>query len=340
MMKALNWGKIISPLRYHAGFAATDWRRRARRSGLVAVLCYHRVVDGGLRPAGQRVDQGVTVATLQAQLRFMLRHFEPVAPSQVLESRPTPRFAVTFDDGYLDNHDLAAPLLRRLGIPAGFYVVSDLVGTTRRFWWDRLLAILQNSARPTLDLHDWLSDPVVAAWPKRIPLDGGPAIDAALALISPQLSAMLPDRVESLVDRLADLLGARQPQVAGETLMDWPHLRALAGQGFEIGAHSASHLNLGLLVGEALAMQVGGAKARIEAQIGAPVKTFAYPYGQKQALSPAAFEAVRRAGYTLAFTAMSGVVSADADAAALPRVALNWPMGFACAHNIAAAITA
>ena len=45
------------------------------------------------------------------------------------EQIPRPLAAVTFDDGYSDFYHHAAPLLRRKGIPATVFVVTDFVGT-------------------------------------------------------------------------------------------------------------------------------------------------------------------------------------------------------------------
>ena len=42
---------------------------------------------------------------------------------------------ITFDDGFQEAHDFAAPILGRLGFPATFFLVSGLMGGTNR--WDR-----------------------------------------------------------------------------------------------------------------------------------------------------------------------------------------------------------
>jgi peptidoglycan/xylan/chitin deacetylase (PgdA/CDA1 family) len=44
--------------------------------------------------------------------------------------------AVTFDDGYRDNFDLAAPVLEKLSLPATFFVVTQWMGTDIVPWWD------------------------------------------------------------------------------------------------------------------------------------------------------------------------------------------------------------
>lgn len=45
--------------------------------------------------------------------------------------------AVTFDDGYKDNFENAAPILLKYGIPATFFVTSGYINSQRVFSWDR-----------------------------------------------------------------------------------------------------------------------------------------------------------------------------------------------------------
>ncbi|MBX9758999.1 MAG: polysaccharide deacetylase family protein, partial [Beijerinckiaceae bacterium] len=43
--------------------------------------------------------------------------------------------ALTFDDGYRDNLEIAAPILRRHGAPYTIYVTTGFVERTARLWW-------------------------------------------------------------------------------------------------------------------------------------------------------------------------------------------------------------
>ncbi|CAN5302842.1 N/A [soil metagenome] len=336
-----NLHKLFSPIAYRAGVYRRGWNTLAQQRGLTAVLCYHRVIaSDDRRKAGLTVDEGITAATFEAQIRFMLRHFEPVEPASAAQPGPSrrPRFAVTFDDGYGDNHDVAAPILLRLGVPAAFYVVSECVGSTRRFWWDRLAAFVRDTGRTSLPLGGLLPD--AASLPREMALQGGDARRAATDSLGAAFRQLDPTLIEPTLERLRLRLDVEDRPLAGDRLMDWSEVRGLAAQGFEIGAHSADHLNLACLDAAQLERQVAGAKQRIEAEIGRPVATFAYPYGGRSNFSAATMQAVRSAGYRAAFTAIPGVVSGDQEATALPRLSLNWPLDFACAHNVQAAIRA
>jgi peptidoglycan/xylan/chitin deacetylase (PgdA/CDA1 family) len=64
-----------------------------------------------------------------------------------------------------------------------------------------------------------------------------------------------------------------------QPLLSGPDLRDLAAQGFEIGAHGATHAPLDSLGPATIEEEVGGSKRRLEDIVGQPVTLFAYPYG-------------------------------------------------------------
>ncbi|HEX3600800.1 MAG TPA: polysaccharide deacetylase family protein [Lacipirellulaceae bacterium] len=82
------------------------------------------------------------------------------------------------------------------------------------------------------------------------------------------------------------------------------HLRELVAAGVEIGAHTRSHADLGRpLSVEELQTEIVGSKRDLETSLGKPVRYFAFPYGQHQNLSAAAFRVAFEAG-------LAGVCSA------------------------------
>ncbi len=71
-----------------------------------------------------------------AQLDFLRAHYRVLPVSQFLsslsspESHDHPAVAITFDDGYRDNYEVAYPLLRRAGLSAAFFLVSSMPAET------------------------------------------------------------------------------------------------------------------------------------------------------------------------------------------------------------------
>lgn len=100
--------------------------------------------------------------------------------------------------------------------------------------------------------------------------------------------------------------GIRQPGGYWEAWehMNWDELGALAAQGFEVGAHSSSHVDLPRCSGEGLRHETEDVKATIERRLGAAVRSFSYPFGRHNARVR---QAVAEAGYQLACTSRYGI---------------------------------
>ena len=127
-----------SPLKRAAKEAYSELAYRARRWAInrirprVTVLLYHRVSDDA------RDNLTVGVEQFDRQMALLRRRFRVMTIEEVLacETVPysgEPMIAVTFDDGYLDNYLHAAPILRRHGVPAAFFVATGIVDRQGRF---------------------------------------------------------------------------------------------------------------------------------------------------------------------------------------------------------------
>jgi peptidoglycan/xylan/chitin deacetylase (PgdA/CDA1 family) len=128
-----RWHKFVVSYAYWRGvwseLTDPDTRRRLQHPPLV--LMYHAIGDQH-EPAGRYL---VPAARFAEQLRWLRRQgYQAVRLDEILEHRreyrlpPARAVAITFDDGYEDNHRLAFPLLRDAGMPATFYLVSSRLG--------------------------------------------------------------------------------------------------------------------------------------------------------------------------------------------------------------------
>ena len=98
----------------------------------IVVLLYHRVSDMA------RDNLTVGVEQFDRQMELIRRHCQPVPIEEVLDSERLtrsrkPRVCITFDDGYLDNYEHAAPILLKHRIPAAFFVSTGMIGSDRPF---------------------------------------------------------------------------------------------------------------------------------------------------------------------------------------------------------------
>lgn len=337
-MSVRSLRKLASPLLYASGSYLRGWRRQAAEQPFTLVLVYHRVVAGRDAVKGHfGIEKGLAADVFEAQLRFMLRHFEPIRASQALEeTTSTLRFAVTLDDGYADNYTVAAPILQRLGIPGTFFVVSDFVGTDRLFWWEQLAEVMRASRVPGLDVQTVLPELAAAGTlPQRLPLHTDALREHAYEALSRAIRTGPHVDVPRHMQRVSEALDVK-PREDGRDygLMDWAQLQTLVRQGHEIGGHTASHSNVVGLGADVIEYEIGASCREIENRLHTPVPCFAYPYGLFDHDDERVAKALWDRGCKIAFTGETGTICQQKNTYELPRTRLNRHYSFACAYNV------
>ena len=107
-----------------------------------------------------------------------------------------------------------------------------------------------------------------------------------------------------VVPRFLD--GVREPSAYWEAWghLDWDDAGVLLAEGFDIGAHSATHPDLRKCTAPQLEVEISGTRALLERRLGREVVTFSYPYGRHDRRVR---DAVDRAGYQLACSSDYGI---------------------------------
>ncbi len=130
------WGALAGGAALFASARWNWWRRTVRG---IPTLMYHKIGDC---PPGTRVPSiWATAAEFRAQLEYLKRHgYESLLFSEFRDAelgrRPMPEkpVLITFDDGFANNHELAFPILRELGMKANAFLVCGRMGGDSR--WD------------------------------------------------------------------------------------------------------------------------------------------------------------------------------------------------------------
>lgn len=313
-------------------------RRLERPPNWLTVVTYHRV---NRLDAVEELDAGVLDATPEAldqQLSLLTRYLTPVSLPELLDhldGRPLPPnpLLVTFDDGYLDNYEIATPVLLRNNVAATFFIATAYVAERHLFWWDRLSWTLKHAQRRRWELE----------MPHRmvVDLDGG--LTAAERQVQRVIKTVPALGIDRFLDHLAE--ASRAPwntEVEGELvrrhMMTWDHVRALRRSGMHVGAHTRTHRVLQMVPVTELGTELAGARADLEAVLREPVLTMAYPIGQSIAADPTIRTAVAAAGYRLGFSYHTGLQDLRAlDALDVHRI--NVDFGDSPARVLARAVS-
>jgi peptidoglycan/xylan/chitin deacetylase (PgdA/CDA1 family) len=270
----------------------------------LTVLAYHRVADHE-NPAFDTYRRNVsaTPAEFCEQMDYAAERFNPVSLEQVeagldggprLPERP---LLVTFDDGYRDNYLAAFPVLRERGIPMAVFLATGFVGSDNPFPWDLAAWCFQHTSRRSAHL------PVLgeAAW-----ATGGER-DRVLASWLEALKRLPDSAREEAIEALPGALGVSAPPGAFAGLcLSWDEVRAMAAAGVCFGAHTERHPILTRVTADRARREVAGSRHRLEAELGVPVRAFAYPNGGRGDLDETTVDLLAETGYRLGFTLFPG----------------------------------
>lgn len=262
-------------------------------------LNYHRIGDG----SQSNLDRGLWSADQDAfdrQLRYLKQHAEVISPDDIDDARKDRRnlhVLITFDDGYLDNYDLAYAALRRNGLPATFFIATGFIDRPRLPWWDEIASLVRGTHRGTLDLGEWLTRPLV--------VDDATREDAIRTLLAKYKS--LPDARASLfLATLRTIAGGRARGGREDLWMTWDMVRDMAANGMTIGGHTINHAILSGLDEEEQWLEISGCAARIEHELGQRMRYFAYPVGGRGTFNAASQRCLTRLGVRYAFSYYGG----------------------------------
>jgi peptidoglycan/xylan/chitin deacetylase (PgdA/CDA1 family) len=288
-------------------------RRRSSRDGPV-ILLYHRVVERDSDPLGVCVSP----ANFMSQLEVLKAERE-IRPLGVLASDAPPNAAaVTFDDGYQDNLDNAAPALAAGGVPATLFVATGHVAEGRGFWWDeveRLLRTAPEGVEPVLTLE-------LAGQRRAFRTGRSQERRIAREHLQRWLQPMAPELIDSALAAIRAWAGVSPEASPAEAdrPMTPDGLRAFVGMpGLAAGAHSRSHRSLRYAGAAGQDAEILGSRDDLTAWLGVEPTCFSYPFGVPGAdLDVTVAARVRAAGYSLAVTTTPGVI-AGADRFMLPR---------------------
>lgn len=320
--------RVVKPLAYGLAATAAPALLHLPRGPRLLVLTYHRVLPED-HPARAYEEQAMVLspARLALHLRLLSQHMPFMHVEDWLDQRdggaalPRLACAVTFDDGWADNHDHAFAVLQQLQVPATIYLATARIGGTLGFWPTRLSRLLCGA---------WARDEgaLVASLAAQLPAVAWPAQVAA-----PQRREALHQLIDGLKQHYIDaqIDDALQAAVGREgvaevpDLLDWQQVRRMADSGLvRFGSHTRNHRRLRAdLPAAVLQDEVQGSAQDIQQYLGRAPAGFCYPNGD---LCAAARDSVK-AHYRYAALNDLGINARAVDPFSLLRVSFHDASG-------------
>jgi peptidoglycan/xylan/chitin deacetylase (PgdA/CDA1 family) len=299
---------------YYSGLVklARWWIRRLGQR--LIILNYHCATGGDLR----------------SHLLYLRRHYRILHLEKALEELYTPRkggqqvfdqrlpLVLTFDDGYHDNYTHGLALVRELQIPITIFLIPGYVESGDYFWWlegKRLVSRAQVSEITIEGRTYRLNQPEERKALARV-------VDERL-----RFATSVAEREAFLITacKLSAVPSSVPPEEKLTLPLKWTEVREMEESGYvSFGAHTMHHPILGYLTDPTeVQREVEECRVMLEQQLGHPVRTFAYPFGQLQHIGNNVIHAVQQAGYDWALTTIYGFNTPESDPHLLRRIEVD-----------------
>jgi peptidoglycan/xylan/chitin deacetylase (PgdA/CDA1 family) len=305
--------EAVSGFLYWSGIAGA-FDTAMRPQGAI-ILMYHSVAPEDVAPYIDPRNR-LRPTMFDRQMSFLSKYRRVVPLGRVIDqiaSGRTPSegtVCVTFDDGYLDNLNVAAPVLEKYKLPATLFLATGYVERSAPQWADVLYWLFQGRTRHRLRL-----------WPQqneKVDLSS----EAASRNVQKQihrrlLEATHEERDHLLLEMKSQLLPQRSPP---RLTMNWDDARKLLRRYpfFEIGGHTRNHIDLLTHCGDVARAEVVGCADDIRRELGIDPQHFSFPYGRWCGETR---DLVHDLGWRSAIGAGKNVrINAASDRFAIPRV--------------------
>lgn len=178
-----------------------------------------------------------------------------------------------FDDGYKDNIDFAAPILKKYNVKASFYVVTECIDKNIPTWTHILEHLFQFTSVVKIDM----SFNILPQELRIFKLNSHEERLNYVGKLKPFLKTLSHDNRQSVLNRVIETYNDIEfPKL----MMNWDDLRKLKEEGHYIGSHTVTHCMLGTMNNEnEIISELTLSGKRIEEQLGHFPLTISYPVG-------------------------------------------------------------
>ena len=278
-----------------------DAYARRKKPNHAILLMYHSVCLEGAKPWVAPRNR-MSIDRFERQLQRLAKSGRVVSPSRLVasidgEPAPPGSIVLTFDDGYLDNLEIVAPLLAKYELPAVLYLATGYVADAAPQWADVIYGTIGHRRRDQLGL-DGIGEWHLATEQARV---------SAIYAIGRAMIGGTREYREGLLEQIAEQLDA--PAVPVRLTMDFDDARRCAEDypSFELGVHSHDHLDLSAMNTDEAVKEVRRSMDVFRSELGREPEHFSFPYSRS---TPDLIESLRGTGLRSAMTG-EGVAPLD-----------------------------
>ncbi len=267
---------------------------------------YHRIGDENASIFDPNVFS-CTAKQFEQHVQFYNKNFIVISIEQLIDKieRNLPidnKYAlITFDDGYIDNYDIAYPILKKYQTPAAFYVATNYLDTPHIPWWDEIAWIIRHTNNTQIKFENWS---------ETVDISSGSITEKVRNI----LRVIKQDKERTMVDKITELSKICQCEMPDELrktplFISWKQAKEMSDNGMHIGSHTMSHTILSHLPPQEQLKEISQSKAIIEQHLSKEVTSIAYPVGGHSAFTETTRQLAQQANYKVAFSFVPGIIT-------------------------------
>lgn len=262
--------KIVLPAIIAFGYEKKLFRQNKKRG---CIINFHGVREKATETFNNR---HIPVKEFEKIIKYLSENFSIVTLAELFEMHRLNKFpakktvALTFDDGYKNNFDVALPVLKKYNVPATFYIITRGLKERQFVVWPDKIDLLKKQKNSIVVLTEKFEAP---------------------DYYNVELKSELLNYVKTLGDKAIEITDSLDGvnEVVEETVKNASELIELVSAeelaGFknesllEFGSHTHSHYNLEYLDTALIRQELQHSKDILENIVGKKVISVAYPDG-------------------------------------------------------------
>ena len=284
--------------------------------GPCSVLMFHRIHRNGNIQNNVDPNSGLSISekNFDQILKNLTKKYEIIPIDKILfrlkKKSEKHCIVLTFDDGYLDNFELALPVLEKYNVPATIFITTRFLDGDCHMWWYELWNIIKKNE--TIEI---IKKNKVNLW-KCITFNQKLKCFKDLRKIIIKLNYKDQNKFLKEINQL------KRPNFKNLCLNRDHILKLDQHPLITIGSHTHSHAVLSNETESFVGLEIKKSKEILEKIVGHEINYIAYPFGNLQEVNKREFEITKKLGYKLGFTTNCKKISIK-DIYSLPRIAVN-----------------
>lgn len=260
---------LIKSLHFFSSGIPLSWLKAISGQDFLAIF-YHTISDQEL-PHIKHLYRVRGTALFEQDLDYLLKYFKPIGLTELIEvlyykkKLPSNTFFLSFDDGLAECYHIIAPILKRKGIPATFFINSDFVDNKALMFRYKASYLIEELSKKQIE------NTVIAPFFEKHQLSFS-TLKSSLLSVRWQQQALLDDIATTFEIDFQDFLKQQKPYLSREQISQ------MIDDGFTFGSHSQNHPTYNSLDLADQIEQTVLSQAYLNQHFQLPYQTFAFPF--------------------------------------------------------------